>query len=342
MSDKFQIMYCWLSNHPRHYCTYYLLCWSFLITQNLFWVWTYNYSHHYKSWNSLFPIPTYHMVRVIGLSFSQRICPKIAWQIGISPISSKDHWIAQCFPKNFISIKTNDSQIFDNQSIPNIDDIPTNYLSKFHPYSNNQSVWFPKTSSPGPPHPPATVVYTVYIFIYVYIYIQRKLSLRESATTNKFWTAWEMLQPMLRQIGWHCILAKICSQRISFQRRSRLNQCTSSITQHVTPACYSTLRHSITYLHAIRGYPLFHTQKEIDDGAILLKKLYVSSDTPKGKCTSSLHDMAKNGDGFPTNLRFRNPFQICSFLLLQPRHMIYLNVHALRTRNNPVRRLVAR
>ena len=109
-----------------------------------------------------------------------------------------------------------------------------------------------------------------------HIYIQRKLSLRESATTNKFWTAWEMLQPMLRQIGWHCILAKICSQRISFQRRSRLNQCTSSITQHVTPACYSTLRHSITYLHAIRGYPLFHTQKEIDDGAILLKKLYVS------------------------------------------------------------------
>ena len=85
-----------------------------------------------------------------------------------------------------------------------------------------------------------------------------------------------MLQPMFRQIGWHCILAKICSQRISFQRRSRLNQCTSSITQPVTPACYSTLRHSITYLHAIRGYPLFHTQKEIDDGAILLKKLYVS------------------------------------------------------------------
>ena len=90
--------------------------------------------------------------------------------------------------------------------------------------------------------------------MYIYIYInnnnniQRKLSLRESATTNKFWTAWEMLQPMLRQIGWHCILAKICSQRISFQRRSRLNQCTSSITQHVTPACYSTLRHSITYL----------------------------------------------------------------------------------------------
>ena len=139
----------------------------------------------------------------------------------------------------------------------------------------------------------------VYIHIYIiiiYIYIQRKLSLRESATTNKFWTAWEMLQPMLRQIGWHCILAKICSQRISFQRRSRLNQCTSSITQHVTPACYSTLRHSITYLHAIRGYPLFHTQKEIDDGAILWKKLYVSrssnlqtynGDTPKGKCTSS-------------------------------------------------------
>ena len=47
----------------------------------------------------------------------------------------------------------------------------------------------------------------------------------------------------------------------------------------------------------------------------------------------------KNGDGFQTNLRFRNPFQICSFLLLQPRHMIYLNVHALRTQNNPVRRL---
>ena len=116
----------------------------------------------------------------------------------------------------------------------------------------------------------------LYIYIYIIIYIQRKLSLRESATTNKFWTAWEMLQPMLRQIGWHCILAKICGQRISFQRRSRLNQCTSRITQHVTPACYSTLRHSITYLHAIRGYPLFHTQKEIDDGAILLKKLYVS------------------------------------------------------------------
>ena len=43
--------------------------------------------------------------------------------------------------------------------------------------------------------------------MYIYIYInnnnniQRKLSLRESATTNKFWTAWEMLQPMLRQIG---------------------------------------------------------------------------------------------------------------------------------------------
>ena len=108
-----------------------------------------------------------------------------------------------------------------------------------------------------------------------------------------------MLQPMLRQIGWHCILAKICSQRISFQRRSRLNQCTSSITQHVTPACYSTLRHSITYLHAIRGYPLFHTQKEIDDGAILLRNCTFqdlqtyNGDTPKGKCTSSLHDMAK-------------------------------------------------
>ena len=39
----------------------------------------------------------------------------------------------------------------------------------------------------------------IYIYInnniYIYIYIQRKLSLRESATTNKFWTAWEMLQP---------------------------------------------------------------------------------------------------------------------------------------------------
>ena len=186
------------------------------------------------------------------------------------------------------------------------------------------------------------------IFIYIIIYIQRKLSLRESATTNKFWTAWEMLQPMLRQIGWHCILAKICSQRISFQRRSRLNQCTSSITQHVTPACYSTLRHSITYLHAIRGYPLFHTQKEIDDGAILLKKLYVSRSSniqwwhAKGQVYFFIAWYGKNGDGFPTNLRFRNPFQICSFLLLQPRHMIYLNVHALRTQNNPVRRLVAR
>ena len=140
-----------------------------------------------------------------------------------------------------------------------------------------------------------------------------------------------MLQPMLRQIGWHCILAKICSQRISFQRRSRLNQCTSSITQHVTPACYSTLRHSITYLHAIRGYPLFHTQKEIDDGAILLKKLYVSRSSniqwwhAKGQVYFFIAWYGKNGDGFPTNLRFRNPFQICSFLLLQPRHMINLN-----------------
>ena len=34
-------MYCWLSNHPRHYCTYYLFCLSLLITQNLLWVWTY-------------------------------------------------------------------------------------------------------------------------------------------------------------------------------------------------------------------------------------------------------------------------------------------------------------
>lgn len=76
-------------NHPRHYCTYYLFCLSLLITQNLLWVWTYNYSHHYNSWNSLFPTPTYHIVRVIGLSFSQRICSKIAWQIRISPISSK-------------------------------------------------------------------------------------------------------------------------------------------------------------------------------------------------------------------------------------------------------------
>ena len=156
-----------------------------------------------------------------------------------------------------------------------------------------------------------------------------------------------MLQPMLRQIGWHCILAKICSQRISFQRRSRLNQCTSSITQHVTPACYSTLRHSITYLHAIRGYPLFHTQKEIDDGAILLKKLYVSRSSniqwwhAKGQVYFFIAWYGKNGHGFPTNLRFRNPFQICSFLLLQPRHMIYLNVHALRTQNNPVRRLAS-
>ena len=152
---------------------------------------------------------------------------------------------------------------------------------------------------------------------------------------------------MLRQIGWHCILAKICSQRISFQRRSRLNQCTSSITQHVTPACYSTLRHSITYLHAIRGYPLFHTQKEIDDGAILLKKLYVSRSSniqwwhAKGQVYFFIAWYGKNGHGFPTNLRFRNPFQICSFLLLQPRHMIYLNVHALRTQNNPVRRLAS-
>ena len=64
-----------------------------------------------------------------------------------------------------------------------------------------------------------------------------------------------------------------------------------------------------------------------------------NGDTPKGKCTSSWY--GKNGDGFPTNLRFRNPFQICSFLLLQPRHMIYLNVHALRTQNNPVRRLAS-
>ena len=125
------------------------------------------------------------------------------------------------------------------------------------------------------------------------------------------------------------VLAKICSQRISFQPRSRLNQCTSSITLHVTPACYSTLRHSITYLHAIRGYPLFHTQKEIDDGAILLKKLYVSRSSniqwwhAKGQVYFFIAWYGKNGDGFPTNLRFRNPFQICSFLLLQPRHMIY-------------------
>ena len=90
----------------------------------------------------------------------------------------------------------------------------------------------PKTSSPGPSHPPATVaaqnalpegaprtwglakecppqsdqsVYYTYIYLFICNYniyiLQRKLSLRESATTNKFWTAWEMLQPMLRQIG---------------------------------------------------------------------------------------------------------------------------------------------
>ena len=69
----------------------------------------YNYSHHYNSWNSLFPKPTYHIVRVIGLSFSQRICSKIVWQIRISPISSKNHWITHFFQKNHF-VKTNDSQ----------------------------------------------------------------------------------------------------------------------------------------------------------------------------------------------------------------------------------------
>ena len=155
--------------------------------------------------------------------------------------------------------------------------------------------------------------------------------MRESATatTNKFWTAWEMLQPMLRQIGWHCILAKICSQRISFQPRSRLNQCTSSITQHVTPACYSTLWHSITYLHAIRGYALFHTQKEIDGRCNTLEEtvcfnIFKHTMVTRQRASVLLHaGYCKNGDGFQANLRFRNPFQICSFLLLQPRHMIY-------------------
>jgi hypothetical protein len=40
----------------------------------------------------------------------------------------------------------------------------------------------------------------------------------------------------------------------------------------------------------------------------------------------------KNGDGLPTN-----PFQICSFLLLQPRHILYLNVHALLAIVHPTR-----
>ena len=93
--------------------------------------------------------------------------------------------------------------------------------------------------------------------------------------------------------------------------------------------------------------PLFHTQKEIEYGAILLKKLYVSRSSniqwwhAKGQVYLFIAWYGKNGHGFPTNLRFRNPFQICSFLLLQPRHMIYLNVHALRTQNNPVRRLAS-
>ena len=111
------------------------------------------------------------------------------------------------------------------------------------------------------------------------------------------------------------------------------------------PTCHSnmSLQHVTTLsliFHAIRGYPLFHTQREIDDG-------FVQSSWRNCMCQDRQHTMVtrrrasvllhawccKNGDGCPTNLRFRNPFQIWSFLLLQPRHMIYLNVHALRIQN---------
>ena len=148
----------------------------------------YNYSHHYNSWNSLFPTPTYHIVRVIGLSFSQRICSKIAWQIRISPISSKYHWITH-FSKKFISVKTNDSQFliislfqtlmifqktihqnfinilisqYEKPSKPFFGNPKHHWIAQFFPskpLNIHHLGWsgFPKTSSPGPSHPPATV-----------------------------------------------------------------------------------------------------------------------------------------------------------------------------------------
>ena len=104
-SQNVEQMYCWLSmviqSSPS---LLHLLFVLFIIAnhpESVVGMDIYNYSHHYNSWNSLFPTPTYHIVRVIGLtclSFSQRSCSKIAWQIRISPIS-KNHWITHFFPK---------------------------------------------------------------------------------------------------------------------------------------------------------------------------------------------------------------------------------------------------
>ena len=102
---------------------------------------------------------------------------------------------------------------------------------------------------------------------------------------------------------WHWILAKICGQRISFQRRSRLNQCTSSISLHVGPASYYSmiLYHylSLIFMLFSATYPLFHTQKEIDSSAILLKKLHFSRSSDiqwwhaAGQVYFFMHDVAK-------------------------------------------------
>ena len=65
------------------------------------------------------------------------------------------------------------------------------------------------------------------------------------------------------------------------------------------PTCHSnmSLQHVTTLsliFHAIRGYPLFHTQREIDDGFVQSSwrncmcqdRQTYNGDTPKGKCTS--------------------------------------------------------
>ena len=172
--------------------------------------------------------------------------------------------------------------------------------------------------------------------------LKGKLPLRESAKSNKFSTfAREVQQPMVRQILSYCILAKICGHRISFQPRSRLNQCTSSITQHVTPTCdsnmsllyhWSFMLFAATLFFILRGKSTMVLFNPLEETVCV--KIVKHTMVTRRRASVLLHAWCcKNGDGCPTNLRFRNPFQIWSFLLLQPRHMIYLNVHALRIQN---------
>ena len=203
------------------------------------------------------------------------------------------------FPKNFISVKTNDSQfliisLFQTLMIFQ----QTIYQNFIHILIISQ---YDSQKLHLQDHPIRLRQWCIYIYIYTKETVFERISHNKQfldglggaaahALTNSMTLYWSAVSGSVFRGEADSTSAPPASPSMSLQHVIVLFDTLSLISS----PCNSRL-------------PSFHTQKEIDDGAILLKKLYVSrsSNIQWWHAKGQVYFFAwygKNGDGFQTQL----------------------------------------